>query len=538
MMDIIERTLTELAHLQSAKSSMSTFWQEVTDYVLPDRSDVTRFAEPGARRGVTRYDSTAVEAAEILAGNMSATLTPQSLVWLALGLANEELNTKQRVRDWCEDCRDIILQALAKSNFYLAMDEVYLDLVGFATAAPYTELVDGRLSFSAWPVREYAFTVGADGRARDVYREFKQTPMQIFERFARHPGLREMGRTVEEALRPGAAPEAKHAPVRVVHVIRPRDDYDPRRKDARNMPIASLYINADDRTVIAEGGYHEMPVSITRWRVTSDDAGWGRGPAWTAMPDIRSLNEARRMIHKAAAKDLDPPLVIDNKGVIGSVRTGPSGITYVRPGARLEPLQSGNRMDMTMFETEALRSQIRSCFYADHLRLPPPQAQPMTATEIQIRWELMERLLGPTLGRLQVELLNPIIERVFGLMMRAGQLPEPPEEVLEAEMNIEYMGPLARAQQMPDIVAIERAYQTAGNIATLTGDPSPLDNLDADAAIRRAAILQGVPAEVLRDEEAVAEMRQQRAEQQAELAAKQDAALAADVAAKAGKVAA
>jgi hypothetical protein len=531
-----QKVIDENAYLKARKSVVATFFQEVVDYVLPDRSNVTRFSTPGQRRGVERYDSTAVEAAEILAGNLASTLTPQASKWFSLGTANEELNAERAIRDWLEDCRDLMLGAIAKSNFYQAIDEVYLDLIGFSTACPYTEMVNGRLHFMAWPVGEFTFTMDAAGRASSVYREFKMSPLQIIERFEKHPGKKMLGDTVKQALAENAQPTDKHRPLDIIHSIYPREKYDPRKRGQANMPYASCYVNVTDKVIIAEGGYEEMPASITRWRVAADDDGWGRGPAFTAMPDIRSLNSAKRMMHRAAAKDIDPPLVIEDKGVIGSVRTVPNGITYIKRDARLEYLTSGARMDLAQFDIQDLKAQIRSCFFADHLRLPPPQSQPMTATEIQIRWELMERLMGPTLGRLQAELLNPIIERTFGLMMRAGMLPPPPQELTDQEIDIEYIGPLARAQQMPDVIAIERAFQTAANISAVTGDPSPFDLLDADEAVKRSALLQGVPSEVLRDDDSVAAIRQGRAEQQQAMQERQDIAMTADLASKAGKM--
>lgn len=534
--DIID----EAAYLRTKKSSLATFFQEVVDFVLPDKANVTRFVNPGERRGTERFDSTAVEAAEILAGNLASTLTPQASVWFTLQCADEKLNAMKPVRDWLEDCGDLMLSAMAKSNFYLCADEIYLDLVGFATACPYIEMVEGRLHFQAWPVREYTFVFDAGGRVAGIYREFTMKPAQIVQRFTGRPGFKEFGAKVTDAMQDTAKPEARHADVKMIHVIYRRAFYHPEKRGGKNMPIASCYVNADDRVIVSEWGYEEMPANVVRWRVAGmDDAGFGRGPAFTAMPDIRSLNSAKRMMHRAAAKDIDPPLLVDDKGVVGSIRTTPNGITYRRPGANIEYLTSGQRIDLAQFDIQGLQQQIRACFYADHLRLPPPQNQPMTATEIQIRWELMERLIGPTLGRLQVELFNPVIERVFGLMMRAQMLPPPPPEILQtnAEIDVEYVGPLARAQQMPDVIAMERALQFAGNVAALTGDPSPFDLLDTDEAVKRAAVLQGVPSEVLRSDDQVAQIRQQRAEAQQAQQDRADVALTADVAAKAGKVA-
>lgn len=521
-----------VSSLNTEKANLATFCQEVVDFILPDRSNVTKFTSPGERRGVTRYDSTGPEAAEILAGNMAATLTPQGSVWLDLQLANEKKNKVKRVREWLQKTRDDMLSSMFKSNFYLAMDELYLDLVGFCTACPYTEMIDNRLHYQVWPIREYVFTTGIDGRARGVYRKFKMTAENVVTRFKAHPGLIEFGPSVTKTLAENATAQDKLKMVTIIHAIYPRETYDPRKRSPKNMPIASCYINVDDKVIIAEGGYEEMPANIVRWRVNSDDAGWGRGPSHTAMPDIRSLNAVKRMMHRAAAKDLDPPLVVENKGVVGSIRTAPNGITYVRREARFEYLTSGQRMDLAQFDLAGLQQQVRAVFFSDHLRLPPPQAQPMTATEIQLRWELMERLLGPTLGRLQVELLNPIIERTFGLMMRAGMLDQPPPEVMDEDINIEYVGPLARAQQMPEITAIERTYQLAGNLAAVTGNRNVFARLNDDAALQRGAILSGCPAGVLRDDDEVAQIRQQNAEQAQGMQDRQDAMLAADVASK------
>ena len=133
----------------------------------------------------------------------------------------------------------------------------------------------------------------------------------------------------------------------------------------------------------------------------------------------------------------------------------------------------------------------------------------MTATEVQVRYELMQRLLGPTLGRFQSEFLNPLIERTFGIMFRAGALMPEPEIIKGSKIDVEYVGPLARSQRMEEAVAIERLYSLAMNVVQI--DPSIMDNIDHDEAIRMRAKLLGVPKTVLRGSEEVDEMREQRA---------------------------
>jgi len=135
----------------------------------------------------------------------------------------------------------------------------------------------------------------------------------------------------------------------------------------------------------------------------------------------------------------------------------------------------------------------------------------MTATEVQVRYELMQRLLGPTLGRFQSEFLNPLIERVFGIMYRAGALMQEPDIIKGTKIDVEYLGPLARSQRMEESVAIERLYSLAMNIAQI--DPAIMDNIDHDEAVRLRGKLLGVPKTVLRGKDDVDNMRTMRAEQ-------------------------
>jgi len=141
----------------------------------------------------------------------------------------------------------------------------------------------------------------------------------------------------------------------------------------------------------------------------------------------------------------------------------------------------------------------------------------------------MQRLLGPTLGRFQSEFLNPLIERVFGLMVRANALQELPEILDGQTIDIEFVGPLARSQRMEEAVAVERLYQLAMQVTQL--DPNIMDVIDHDKAIRMRAELLGVPKSILRGIEEVNQMREAKAQmaamQQQVMMEKEQAAIAA-----------
>ena len=138
----------------------------------------------------------------------------------------------------------------------------------------------------------------------------------------------------------------------------------------------------------------------------------------------------------------------------------------------------------------------------------------MTATEVQVRYELMQRLLGPTLGRLQSEFLNPIVERAFYSMLRGNALPPMPEvlQQIGGDLDIEYVGPLARSQKMDEVTSIQRAIDGIMQLAQV--NPEVLDIVDVDKAGRTISDRLGAPADMLRGAEQVGELRQSRQQQQ------------------------
>ena len=107
-------------------------------------------------------------------------------------------------------------------------------------------------------------------------------------------------------------------------------------------------------------------------------------------------------------------------------------------------------------------------------------------------------------------------------MFRKGQFMTPPDNISEANMDIEYVGPLARSQRMEEAVAVERLYQLAMTIGQAS--PEIMDLIDHDRAVRLRAKLLGVPKNILRGEAEVNQIRQQRMQQQ-QMAMQQQQAL-------------
>ena len=162
----------------------------------------------------------------------------------------------------------------------------------------------------------------------------------------------------------------------------------------------------------------------------------------------------------------------------------------------------------------------------------------MTATEVVQRTEEKMRLLGPVTGRLQVELLQPCLDRVFAILARQKQFTPAPEGLRDNQIDIEYVSPLAKAQRSGDVSSAMQMVEILMPLMQL--DPNIVDYLDTDGLVKHIIKVTGVPAEIVRGEGEIAEIREQKAaaaEQQQQMAGVSQMAEAAGAAAPAMRAA-
>ena len=524
--DYIKKRYSEMS---SDRGTWEDHWQEILDYVMPRKADVVFVRVKGDKRTEVLFDSTAITANNLLAASLQGTLTSPSLQWFHLKIRDDEINQDRDVQLWLEDSAKRMYDVFNQTNFNTEVHELYLDLCSIGTGCLFVEEgnkgydIDS-IHFKTMHISEFYIGENVSGYIDCLYRRYKLTARQAIQEF----GEENVGPKIQEAAR--MKPDKKFD---FIHAVEPTEDYERALgKSNTKLPFHSCHVCEQDKMVVRTGGYNEFPYLVPRWSKATGEV-YGRSPSYNALPDIKTLNKAVELGLKAWSKAIDPPLLVQDDGVIGRVRMTPGGITVIRSDAAVKPFQSGANMQLNAFKENELKTAIRQAYYSDQLQLQ--QGPQMTATEVQVRYELMQRLLGPTLGRFQSEFLNPLIERVFGIMFRANAFLPAPELLEGQSIDIEYVGPLARSQRMEEAVAVERLYQLAMQLGQV--DPSVMDILNNDEAVRMRAELLGVPKSVLRGREEVDELRQARMEaqmmqqqmemqqQQAEIAAKQSSAL-------------
>ena len=492
-----------LDKLEADRGTWESHWQEILDYVMPRKAEITFLRSRGEKRTEVLFDSTAITANNLLAASLQGTLTSPSLPWFSLKLRDDDANKVRDIQIWLEDTARRMYAVFNESNFNTEVHEMYLDLCSVGTSAIFVEeanegFLQGGLHFNTLHIAEYFIQENSTGRVDTLYRKYKMTARQAVQEF----GEDNVGTKIKEALK--AKPDTQF---NFIHAVEPTADYERATGKAKTkLPFHSCHVCFEDKMVVRTGGYNEFPYLVPRWSKATGEI-FGRSPSYNALPDIKTLNKAVEIGLKAWAKAIDPPLLVTDDGVIGRVRMTPAGITVVRNDSAIKPLQIGSNWQITDLKENQLRTAIRQAYYSDQLQLQ--EGPQMTATEVQVRYELMQRLLGPTLGRFQTEFLNPLIERVFGIMMRSDALMPRPEAMRGMNMDIEYVGPLARSQRMEEAIAVERLYQLAMQVVQV--DPTVMDVINHEQAIRMRATLLGVPKTVLRGEDEVAEIREQRA---------------------------
>ena len=185
--------------------------------------------------------------------------------------------------------------------------------------------------------------------------------------------------------------------VKVIHVVMPRAERTPGKKNKENMPWASIYFEHTECHMLQEGGFPEFPYLIPRWSKNSGEL-YGRSPAMTALPDVKMLQAMQLTKIKLIQKAADPPMWLRDDGVVGQTRTVPGGINYWRgnpsDGVMLQPV-SLQGIQFIVEDIAQLREQILRTFFADIMRMT--DRANMTATEVVQRTSEQMRLFGPLL---------------------------------------------------------------------------------------------------------------------------------------------
>ena len=495
--DLAKNLLKRFDRLKSQRQNWESHWQEVADYMQPRKADVTKSRSKGDKRTELIFDSSPLQSVELLAASLHGMLTNPSTPWFSLRFKEDDMENEDEGKEWLESATETMYSAFNRSNFQQEIFELYHDLITFGTAAMFIEEDDDDiLKFSTRHINEMYIAENDKGRIDTVFRKFKLSARSAIQKFG----------TVSANISV-VAKKDPYEEVEILHAVYPRSDFDPKKQDKANMPFASVYLEAGSGDELSVSGFREFPFVVPRYLKASHEI-YGRSPAMTALPDVKMLNEMSKTTIKSAQKQVDPPLLVPDDGFILPVRTVPGGLNFYRSGTRdrIETLNIGANTPLGLNMEEQRRNSIRNAFYVNQLMMQ--QGPQMTATEVIQRNEEKMRLLGPVLGRLQSELLKPLIDRCFALILRKNLFRPAPEFLSGKDIEIEYVSPLAKAQKSTELSSILRAIEIMGSLSNVA---PVFDHINMDKLVRHLADIVGVPQKILKPQ---SELNAQREEAQ------------------------
>ncbi len=507
--------------LKSNRSAIENTWELIERYFAPFRGNFFRDGDidPGGIdwRRPWVYDSTGANSSQTLSSSLHSSLTSSASQFFAFRFRQEALNEDNDCKVWLEECGKQVYYALQDSNFAVEINETYQDLVNYGTSVicEESEKINGRdeLVFSSVPLKQVFFEQDARGNLLNFFRRMQKSGLELWSQFGD-----DLPESILEAVKSDGYDDNRKYVVWFCVFRRMGVEYDTLSTKVLGeleRPFGYKYVleNEPSAKVGKEGGYYEMPAFIPRWKKTSDSV-WGNSPAMVALSDNLTLQRLIELSLAAIEKAIDPPTITTQRGLIGDLNLQAGGLTTVRDMKELAPFNSNARFDVQQMEITRLQANIKDYFFINQLMLPPMQGSPATATEISARVQQLERIFGPTLARIQTDLLTPALTRTFRILLRADRLPAMPKKVadLKGNIDIEYLGSLAKSQEATNLQGVERWVGLIGNASQI--HPEMLDIPNWDNLGKGTANMLGVPARFINSNAEIVKKREETQAQQ------------------------
>ena len=189
---------------------------------------------------------------------------------------------------------------------------------------------------------------------------------------------------------------------------------------------------------------------------------------------------------------------------------------------------TGGRYDVGKDRSEDKRRAIKEAFFVELFNAISHLDPNATATHISAIVSESRELFHPIYSNMVREFLTPVLRRSFAILVRSGEIPPPPPEIIQqddlgaylADPEVEYVSAMALALEQSHLTSLADIFAVTSPLAQL--DPTVFDSIDPRALIPHFFRAKGLPSILLRTPQQLEELNASRAAQ-----AEQQQALAA-----------
>lgn len=519
----------QLSQLVTARLSYDSHWKELSDFILPNCGRFLTTDAGRNKRNTKVVDPTGGLASRTLESGMLSGITSPTRPWFSLNTPNKQLMDSWPVKMWLSQVVELMNDVMNKSNWYQSLTVLYRYLGTFATGAiSILEDDEDVIRTHVLPIGSYYISNSDRLQVDTVFRKFSMTCRQLVAKF----GLENVSDSVKSAWDTGAY----ETWFEVVHAVLPNTNRDTGKLNSKNKRYSSVYYEpgGSGDKLLSESGFDEMPILVPRWDINGEDAYGSSCPGILALGGVKALQLQQKRKDQAIDKLVNPPMMAPSSMKNERLSLLPGDVTYYNGAGDTQgfkPVYEINpRISELLESIQDGRQLTNECYFVPLFNMFSninTRSMPIEAVN-EMRDEKMLQI-GPVLDRLNDELLDPAIDRIFNIMNRRGMLPPPPEELQGQPLRVEYTSVMAQAQKAVGIGSIERFVGFIGNMAA-AGFQQAADKLDVDQAIDEYGDMLGVPTTITKSDEQVQAEREQRAQQQQAAQSLQMGTGAADIA--------
>ena len=516
--------IDKLGMLEDQRREVDNDCIKISQYIISSRGWWPKQSvntEQGEHRGDQRVDPTGTQALRVMAAGQKSGMASSSSPWVRVELEDERKMGQPGASEWLSESERRLYSALARSPFYQAIYDFYIELDAFGTAAIYQDMDKfSNLYFKTLTFGEYCISVNEFDRVDTLYRRVPMAARAAAMMFPK-------GKLSPELTR--MADKTPFETVQILHYCQPKKDRDMGKIDNTQFPYESVYLELNHQNnILQTKGFLDFPFHVGR----ADNSGvdvYGRGAGHDALPDVLQLQDETISKTKIIHRLSDEPVQGTAETVLNS-DTGPGGQSITDGTSKLEPVYARlPDVGPILNDLAELKQNIRSAFFNDVFVMDTATDRKVyTATQtLEIKAEKLQQL-GPVTERNQWEVYDPLIERSLGLMWDKGQLPPLPDALKGQAYKMTYISVLARAQRASGKASLREVSGFLGELGAVK--PDILDLVNWDKVGSEYIRISDVPNDIENDSDVVQQTRETRAAQQAKQQQIAEAAAGSEVA--------
>ena len=478
----------------AVKSHWLSHFEEAYRFSIPHRN--TFFTQVrGTKKNTDVFDSTAVLGVPLFATKMQSLLMPPWREWSILSLGPDipkRLRNNKRIKLMLAENTDLMFGHIHHSNMALQVHESFQDL---AVSTGCYDLMSGPLGgkslvFNAIPLSELVLEEGPQSTIETTYRTLKLKARLILRQW----------------------PKAD-LPKRLLDAVTDKPDEEFEFVEAIIFDPATfswegVVVWKSKKRVIWRASWNTNPRIVFRWSVTPGEL-YGRGPIMQVLPDIKTANKVVEFILRNAAIQVAGMWTATSDAALNpyNFRPVPGAVIPVSSNSRENPtikaLERSGDLSIGFEVLTQLQETIKKALFQ---QLREPSDAVVTATQFAIEDRELVNQVGSSFGRLQTETVEATIVRTIDVLSRRGAMANIPVD--GRQVTLKHTNPLARAQDLDDLMTLQRTIE----VASLAGEETVALGIKIEDLGAWVAEKTGLDPRLIRDEAERAMIQEKAAE--------------------------